>query len=266
MYSLAVVFNISNDILIWVSSLLILAIYSFLYRDNFFYKIAEHLFVGVSAGYWLVLTYWSFIYPNVIQALVYIFAVNSLHNEMVSLGLTPFISANIQLPFNVNKMLYFGFSSINFLSLLNVLIPSMLGIMVLLKLIPSIGWISRIPIAFMVGVTAGITIYSIGIADVIKQISSTISPFIYMAQGGKVDVITIISDIILLIGVLSSLLYFYFSTEFKGSINYVVRVGIMFLMVAFGVAFGYTVMARVSLAIQMFDILINKWLGIKLIF
>lgn len=262
---LAITFNLSNDILIWVSSLLILAIYSFLYRDNFFYKIAEHIFVGVSAGYWLVLTYWSFIYPNVIQAFISIFAINSLHNEMISQGLTPYVSTTVELPFNVIKDLSLGFPSINPWAVLNILIPSLLGVMVLLKLIPSVGWVSRIPIAFIVGVTAGITIYSIGIADVIKQISSTISPFIYLAEKGEFNFITFISDIILLVGVFSSLLYFYFSTEFKGSVNYIVRTGIMFLMIAFGVAFGYTVMARVSLAIQMFDILINKWLGIKII-
>lgn len=262
---LVITFNLSNDILVWLSSLLILAIYSFLYRDNFFYKIAEHIFVGVSAGYWLVLTYWSFIYPNVIQSLISVFAISSLHNEMISKGLTPYITMNVDLPFNMVKDLSLGFPSVNFWSVLNVLIPSLLGIMVLLKLIPSIGWVSRIPIAFIVGVTAGITIYSIGIADVIKQISSTISPFVYLAEKGEFNFISFISDIVLLIGVFSSLLYFYFSTEFKGSINYIVRTGIMFLMIAFGVAFGYTVMARVSLAIQMFDILINKWLGIKII-
>lgn len=261
---LAITFNLSNDILVWISSLLILAIYSFLYRDNFFYKIAEHLFVGVSAGYWFVLTYWSFIYPNVIQSFVGIFVVNSLHNEMISQGLVPYITTAVELPFNMTKDLVFGFPSINLWKVLNILIPSLLGVMVLLKLVPSIGWVSRIPIAFIVGITAGITIYSIGIADVIKQISSTLSPFIYLAEKEKFNFITFISDIVLLIGVFSSLLYFYFSTEFKGSVNYIVRVGIMFLMVAFGVAFGYTVMARVSLAIQMFDILINKWLGIKI--
>lgn len=262
---LGIVFNISGDILVWLSALLILSIYSFLYRDNFFYKIAEHLFVGVSAGYWFVLTYWSFIYPNVIQALGAIFTINSIHNQMIVQKINPLVSVDVSIPFNIVKKLQLGFPPLDIWSFLNVLIPTILGIMVLLKLVPSIGWVSRIPIAFMVGVTAGITIYSIGIADVIKQISSTIDPFIYITKEGNINWVTTISDLLILIGVLSSLLYFYFSTEFKGSVNYIVRIGIMFLMIAFGVAFGYTVMARVSLAIQMFDILINKWLGIKII-
>jgi hypothetical protein len=32
---------------LWVSALLTLMIFSFLYKDNPFYKFAEHLFVGV---------------------------------------------------------------------------------------------------------------------------------------------------------------------------------------------------------------------------
>lgn len=258
-------FNLSNDILVWLSALLILAIYSFLYRDNFYYKIAEHLFVGVSAGYWFVLTYWSFIHPNVFLALLSIFDINSIHNELIRAGIIPYISIPVELPFGISKSISVGFPSVNILNLLNIIIPTTLGIMVLLKLVPQIGWVSRIPIAFMVGVTAGITIYSIGIADVIKQISSTIDPFVHLTKEGEVNWLVTISDLLVLIGVLTSLLYFYFSTEFKGGINYIVRIGIMFLMIAFGVAFGYTVMARVSLAIQIFDILINKWLGIKVI-
>ncbi|MEN3015187.1 MAG: hypothetical protein ABDH21_03905 [bacterium] len=257
-------FNISTNILIWISSLLILAIYSFLYRDNFYYKLAEHLFIGVSAGYWFVLTYWSFIYPNVFLALANIFFISSVHYEMSSLKINPLVKFSIQFPFELTKELSIGFPAINVWDFLNIIIPTILGIMVLLKLVPSIGWISRIPIAFMVGVTAGITIYSIGIGDVVKQIGSTIDPFINITNQGQINWFVTISDLIVLIGVLSSLLYFYFSAEFKGGVNYIVRVGIMFLMVAFGVAFGYTVMARISLAIQIFDILINKWLGIKI--
>ena len=36
----------------WIAVFLTLGIFSYLYKDNPFYKTAEHLFVGVSAGYW----------------------------------------------------------------------------------------------------------------------------------------------------------------------------------------------------------------------
>ena len=43
--------NISTDPWIWLTALGSLAIFSFLWKDNTFYRAAEHLYVGCSAGY-----------------------------------------------------------------------------------------------------------------------------------------------------------------------------------------------------------------------
>jgi len=58
-----------NTIGIWIAALLTLAIYSFLYKDNPFYKIAENIFVGVSAGYWAVVLWYDFAWPNLFEPL-----------------------------------------------------------------------------------------------------------------------------------------------------------------------------------------------------
>ena len=42
------------------------AIFSFLYADNPIYKFAEHLFVGVAAGYGVAVTFWQMIVPNLL--------------------------------------------------------------------------------------------------------------------------------------------------------------------------------------------------------
>lgn len=55
----------------WIAALLTLAIYSFLYKDNPFYKIAENLFVGVSAGYWAVVLWFDYAWPNLFEPLFY---------------------------------------------------------------------------------------------------------------------------------------------------------------------------------------------------
>ena len=51
--------SVSSEILLgaWAASLLSLFIYSFLYKDNPLFKLAEHIFVGVSVGYVLTITY-----------------------------------------------------------------------------------------------------------------------------------------------------------------------------------------------------------------
>ena len=58
-----------------------------------------------------------------------------------------------------------------------------------------------------------------------------------------------LNAIIILVGVTSVLFYFFFSIEHSGPGKMVARTGIVFLMIAFGAAFGYTVMARMSLLI-----------------
>jgi hypothetical protein len=58
-----------------------------------------------------------------------------------------------------------------------------------------------------------------------------------------------LNAIIILLGVSSVLFYFFFSIEHSGLGKVVARTGIIFLMIAFGAAFGYTVMARMSLLI-----------------
>jgi hypothetical protein len=68
--------------------------------------------------------------------------------------------------------------------------------------------------------------------------------------------------LILVVGVLSCLTYFFFSLEHKGAVGKVARVGIWFLMITFGAAFGMTVMGRITLLAARFEFLFDDWLWI----
>jgi hypothetical protein len=48
-------------------AVLTLCTFSFLYKDNPFYKVAEHLVVGVSAGYYVILLYYTGLVPKLID-------------------------------------------------------------------------------------------------------------------------------------------------------------------------------------------------------
>ncbi|HEU4683129.1 MAG TPA: hypothetical protein VFS39_01325, partial [Nitrospira sp.] len=91
---------------------------------------------------------------------------------------------------------------------------------------------------------------------ILKQIEDTVRPLLSMTgQGGitfSTDLLSPASNlnaVIILVGVSSVLFYFFFSIEHSGPGKAVARTGIVFLMIAFGAAFGYTVMARMSLLI-----------------
>lgn len=55
------------EIGIIIAAILTLCIFSFLYRDNPFYKFAEHLLVGVSVGYVLVIALNTTVMPKLIN-------------------------------------------------------------------------------------------------------------------------------------------------------------------------------------------------------
>ncbi len=73
-----------------------------------------------------------------------------------------------------------------------------------------------------------------------------------------------VSNLLLLVGLATSLFYFYFSAEHRGVLGVVSRVGIWFLMVSFGASYGYTVMGRLSLLIGQLTFLMQDWLHLPL--
>ncbi len=202
---------------IWIAAGLTLCIFSFLYKDNPFYKFAEHLYVGSSAAYMLVLAYFFSIKPMLIDKF------------NTSTGMGKWI----------------------------LIIPAFLGIAMLLRLIPKISWISRWAIAFTVGIGAGIGITTGIHGYVLPQIKTTFLPF--AIQG---NVFNSINNIILVVGTVTTLFYFYFSKEHKGKLKIPIRIGMFFIMISFGASFGYTVMARLSLLIGRMYFLLHDWLHI----
>jgi len=210
--------HVSTSLSIWIAAFLTLGIFSFLYRDNPVYKLCEHLFVGISAGYYVVLTMTSSVWPDMVEPLFKHFSANS-----------------------------------NFL----LLIPLFLSILLFSRFFPRGDWLSRWPIAFILGVYPALRITGFGQGDVVEQIHGTILPLWVPGDLG-----TTIGNLLLIAGLLCTLIFFFFSKEHKGALGGAARVGIYFLMVSFGASYGYTVMARVSLLIGRVMFLLDNWLGV----
>jgi hypothetical protein len=54
---------------VWLAALLTLCIYTYLYKDNPFYKFAEHLFTGLAVGYTIAIYWHNAVQPYVIQGI-----------------------------------------------------------------------------------------------------------------------------------------------------------------------------------------------------
>ena len=133
-----------------------------------------------------------------------------------------------------------------------LLAPTLLGVLMLTRFSSRLAWLSRYSFAFFVGLGAGLTIPRYTSSFILAQIEPTIQPLSLSWDG--------LDLLVILVGVIGVLVYFFFSVEHTGVAGKVSRVGIWFLMVSFGASFGYTVMARISLLIGRVSFLLEDWL------
>lgn len=222
---------------IWIGAILTLGILSFLYKDNPFYKLSEAIFLGISAGYWFVSLFWQNLVPKLFDNL----GVTRLLGFQGDEGALQNIFRG-----QYDERIWYIFAGV-------------LGVMMLLRLVPKAGWISRWPLAFVVGTTSGVYLTRYLASNALAQINNTLKDFIVIGQPGFLSGLNI-NYLLVLLGVLSGLTYFYFSMEHKGVTGGAAKIGIYFLMVTFGASFGYTVMSRMSLLIGRLDFLYGDWL------
>lgn len=136
------------------------------------------------------------------------------------------------------------------------IIPFFFGILYFSAAIPKFSYMMRWPIALLLGIGSGLSIPLTFQTYIVEHTKSTILRFPYP------NTVLFINALILFIGVLTVLIYFYFSYPHKGAIGTISRIGIIFIMIGFGASFGYTVMARFSLLVGRIQFLLGQWLGI----
>lgn len=233
----------------WVAAFLTIGIFSYLYKDNPFYKAAEHLFVGVSAGYLLSLGFWTQLQPNLFGRL---FPAKHYDPDTITYtiyNVLSFFSSSIFPEGGIDK----GHDQH-----LTYLIPLALGMMMLLSLIPRFSWMARWGIAYVVGMAAGLKAYGYLNSNVLGQIKGTaVNLLDFSLPVFSLSSPSIFNNIIIFVGTICGLLYFYFSKEHKGLLGKASKIGIYFLMISFGASFGFAVMGRISLLIGRFTDLIK---------
>ena len=169
---------------------LTLATFSFLYKDNPFYKIAEHLVVGVSAGYFMIILWHNGLVPN-------------LFNRLAD-GTWYFVWLDSA------RWWY--------------LLPALLGVMMWTRFHKKYSWISRWPMGLYIGISTGIAIPLEMSNRVSKQLYATMvinsnDPGFDWANvfghGGfnLLDNFSGLSQIIIAVGALSALVYFFTAAD-----------------------------------------------------
>jgi len=194
----------------WINAILTIAIISFAVPgENIFYRIAEYIMIGVTAGY------------GVVQGI----------RVVLNLGISPMMSGQAYM-----------------------LLPILLGLLVYTRFSKQYGYLSRWPIALMVGSGIGVSIRAIPEVDIMNQIKASFLPLV----GVNWDVA--VSNIILLIALLSTLFYFFMTVEQKGPLRQISVVGRYSLMILFGAYWGSQLMTRSTMFIGRMSFLIKDFL------
>jgi len=135
----------------------------------------------------------------------------------------------------------------------DLLIAGGIGILLYFRYIPKVAWMSRFALAIYIGYYVGVNMLQKLQGEVLPQMQSALKPINGFNAAS-------LNNLIVFIGVLAVLCYFFFSKKHEGAFGRFATLGIWFLMVSFGAAFGYTVMGRVSLLIGRLNFLVNGWL------
>jgi hypothetical protein len=212
------------------ASFVTLAIFSFLYKDNPFYKFAEHLVVGVSAGYFVVILWHNGLRPNLFARLA------DGHWYLLWL--------------DSSRPWY--------------IIPAILGALMWTRFSKNYAWVSRWPMAMYIGIAVGMAIPLEMSNRVNKQLYATMvkidwAHFFGHGHFNLLDATSGFSQLLIFVGVVSGLIYFFFSKAHTGAFGGIAKFGIWVLMIGFGASFGFTVMARISLFINRVQALDKTW-------
>jgi hypothetical protein len=220
----------AHNIGVWVAALLTFCAFSFLYKDNPFYKFAEALFVGVSAGYG--------------AASVFHFTFRQ----------------DVWIPFST-ALGVVQQDPTAWWVIAHRLVPCVLGLLMLARFIPKVAWASRIPLSFIIGYSAGISVTAVVTVNILPQMQTSVDPLIVQNPEGHLMLLLTAYRILLIVGMLAVLAYFFFSKEHKGAYGKFTRIGVYFMMLGFGASFGNTVMARMSLLIGRIQFLLEDLLS-----
>jgi hypothetical protein len=184
--------------------------------------------IGLWTGWVLMLMIYS--YPLYKENAVYRFAEHLYIAVMLAVSLTVYFS-------NVMRMCITPMMQGD----ITMIVPLVLGLMIYTMLIPEYRWVSRYPIALLVGAGFGLGIRgSIG-PNIQDAIVSTITR---PTDGGAM---AWINFLYIAVGLICSVMYFLLTYEHSGAMQVPTRVGRLFIMVALGAYFGNTVLFRFTM-------------------
>ena len=222
-----------------VGGICVLAIYSFLVKENRGYRLAEHLFIGISAGMGVVVGIRDFLWPRILE-------------PMFGLDIVMYPDGTYSKEYNMGLLLY--------------LLPMAFGLLYYTLYSKKHAWMAKLVIGFSLGMSGGIAFKGF-FNEITPQILKSLKPLIRWEESVEAGIVQMSAAIdwgncLFVFTLLSVMVYFFFSFRTiaeSPTLQKVSHSGRWLMMVCFGAFFGSTVIARMALLVERIQFLLTDW-------
>lgn len=230
-----------------------LAVYSFLFSENRFYRIFEHLFVGVGAGFGVVETFRSLLIPKLFEPVWYK-GICGLAFRLQTEWLTDNAGP---LGAFVHRVAVESWQPRQFLWL----IPAAFGSLYYAIYSRRFNWLARMVIGFGIGASGGAAFEGF-FSEFLPQIFAAFRPIVVFESGGVNWGLSLL-NVLISLTMISTMAYFIFTIDRRRIyLERTASAGRLLMMVSFGAIFGSTVTARLALLIERVRFLREDWFGL----
>jgi len=213
---------------IFLGGISTLAVFSFLYRENPFYRFFEHLYIGIATGWGIIAAVRNFLWPRVFKPLL-------------GADLMVFPDGSLSQPYNQAYLLF--------------LLPMSFGLLYYAILSKRHSWLAQLVIGFELGYAGGLAFKGTFI-ELLPQLFDSFRPLYVPGSAAES-----LANIVFVLTLTSSMVYFFFTFKRTpgGIVSRCSGVGRWMMMGCFGAFFGSTIMAHMALLVERLDFLIHQW-------
>jgi hypothetical protein len=208
-----------------------LAIFSFLIKENALYRLFEHLFIGIAAGFGIVYTVKNFLWPQVFVPLF-------------GLDIVRYPDGSFSGEYDLWNLAY--------------LLPMSFGLLFYTIYSKRHAWMAKLVIGFTLGASGGMAFEGF-FNEMLPQVVGSFKPLVVFNEGAF-DAWASFENCFFVLTLLTVLYYFFFSFKREGAVaQRASSLGRWLLMLCFGAFFGSTVLARLALLVERLQFLYGPW-------
>jgi len=204
-----------------------IAVFSYILGDNFLFRVTISIFIGVAAGYAVVVALYNVIWPQLIFPIL------------------------------------FGSQSERILAV----VPFILGVLLMFKLAPRYSSLGNPVMAYLVGVGAAVIISGAIMGTIFPQVSASMNTLNWKDYQAQSDapLWRMFQGVIILISTITTMIYFQFVTGFRNIhlekqsslFSGIIAVGKIFVAVTLGAIFAGVLIASMTALVERMQYLVD---------